>query len=558
MSKVASVNQTIAENVSQRISRLQPDENPFCCTEHVYLELSNECNYADVHKACPVARLRQNKDILPTRIVCEVLDTLGDYNFTGRIAFHTYNEPLMDPRLFTFIAYARRICPQSEIFICTNGYYLHQEMAEKLVQTGVTNIYVSAYSDSEYDRLSRIQVPIPYRVERQKLDQRLDSYNRPPTGDTRPCYNPLYQLTITASGKICLCCIDWKRQYTFADLHTQPFEQAMRNPEMWRIYDRLSQGDRCLDLCKSCRFARGPAGPEKSSGATNTFHKNPTVSLNTTPIPFGPRQIFKYDTSNGDLLIRQAREAFEKINYAVAFDIYEQLSEAFLAQSVQVLAEAYDQYQRIPDRDRYIMYQSRHFHFGIRSGDTVLDVGSGDTPFRYATHLVDLTVGDDFQGHDEMPCKHLEGKPVYECNIENMPFEDHQFDFVYCSHVLERVKQPEKACRELMRIARRGYIETPTPAKDLCMDTTGVSHHRWGIENRDGKLIFTPYNAVQINGLGSSILRDMACAPQTPREKAFAALVYLKAPLFNTMLLWNESFDFEVRPFETPATVGSG
>ncbi|MBN1817455.1 MAG: methyltransferase domain-containing protein [Sedimentisphaerales bacterium] len=558
MSTVAWIQGNNIETALQDYYVPGPDENPFCRTGHVYLELSNECNYADIHKSCPVSQLRQNKDILPTRIVCEVLDTLSDYNYAGRIAFHTYNEPLMDPRLFTFIAYARRVCPQSEIFICTNGYYLHQEMADKLVQTGVTNIYVSAYSDSEYSRLAQIRLPIPYHVERQKLDQRLDSYDRPPTGDTQPCYNPLYQLTITASGKICLCCIDWKRQYTFADLYTQPFERAMRNPEMWRIYDRLSKGDRCLGLCKRCRFSRGPSHPEESSNTTDDPESAVAVAQNAVQISFGPRQIPRSDASDGDRLLQQAREAFDNGDYNSAFDIYEQLAEAFPQHTIRILAEAYDQYQRISDRDRYILYQSRHFHFGIRPGDKVLDIGSGGVPFRHATHLADLTVSDNFHGRAGMPFQYLEGRPVYECDLENLPFEDHQFDFVYCSHVLEHVKHPEKACRELVRVAGRGYIETPAPAKDLCMDTAGVSHHLWGIENRNGKLIFTPYTKIQIKGLSCGILRDMACSPQTPREKAFAALVYLKAPLFNTMLLWEGSFDFEVRPSESPVSAGPG
>jgi phosphatidylglycerophosphate synthase len=42
--------------------------------------------------------------------------------FDGVIAFHIYNEPLIDPRLFSFIEYARRICPQGRILILTNGF----------------------------------------------------------------------------------------------------------------------------------------------------------------------------------------------------------------------------------------------------------------------------------------------------------------------------------------------------------------------------------------------------------------------------------------------------
>ncbi len=49
------------------------------------------------------------------------------------------------------------------------------------------------------------------------------------------------------------------------------------------------------------------------------------------------------------------------------------------------------------------------------------------------------------------------------------------------------------------------------------------------------------------SGLESDILLSMHCGPQTKREKAFAALIYLKADKVNTMVLWDTEFQFEVR-----------
>ncbi|UCE39033.1 MAG: methyltransferase domain-containing protein, partial [Thermoplasmata archaeon] len=129
--------------------------------------------------------------------------------------------------------------------------------------------------------------------------------------------------------------------------------------------------------------------------------------------------------------------------------------------------------------------------------------------------------------------------------IENLPFKDKEFDFVYCSHVLEHVVNPEKACNELMRVAKRGYIETPTPSKDLWLNNASVSRHRWAVENINGKLVFTEYSKEEIDGLQHNILRRITTDPQTSREKAFSALMHLKANVINTMLLWEDSFEFE-------------
>jgi SAM-dependent methyltransferase len=245
---------------------------------------------------------------------------------------------------------------------------------------------------------------------------------------------------------------------------------------------------------------------------------------------------------------RAARLLFESGSHAEAFDLYEQLVDAFPAKALSTLAEAWELYQRLPGKEsRYHLYVSRFFDFGIRPGDKVLDIGSGHMPFPFATHLADLAVADDAVGRAGVPFKHADGKPVYECSVESMPFADQEFDFVNCSHVLEHASDPEKACRELMRVGKRGYVETPSREKDLWLHSAGVSHHRWGVSRRGQTLVFTEYAPEDLEGLGCDVLMSMHCAPRTTREKAFSALLYLKASFVNTMLYWEREFGCEVR-----------
>lgn len=242
-----------------------------------------------------------------------------------------------------------------------------------------------------------------------------------------------------------------------------------------------------------------------------------------------------------------ARDQYQKGHFNEAFDIYEQLLRHYPGQGVQILAEVYDKFQLLPSSDRYALYQSRYHDFDIKPGERVLDIGSGDIPFKYATDLADIAIEDDKYGRAGVPFKYIAGKPVFECNVEELPFDDKEFNFVYCSHVLEHVAHPEKACDELMRVAKRGFIETPTRAKDLWLNTAKLSRHRWAVEKIKDVLIFTELTPAEIDGLQSSILLNMHVAPQTLREKAFSALIYLKADLINNMLLWQGSFGYQVR-----------
>jgi SAM-dependent methyltransferase len=244
---------------------------------------------------------------------------------------------------------------------------------------------------------------------------------------------------------------------------------------------------------------------------------------------------------------RAAWLLFEQGRRLEAFDLCEQLVDDFPGEAIGTLAAAYDLYQRMPsDSSRYDLYVSRSYDFGIREGDKVLDIGSGHLPFHFATHLADVALEDHQVGRAGIPFKRLHGKPVYECSVESMPFRDQEFEFVYCSHVLEHVSDPEKACRELARVARRGYVETPSGAKDLWLHAAKASNHRWAVSRRAGTLVFDEYGPEDVDGLGSDVLMAMHCSPRTRREKAFSALVYLKASVVNVMLYWERELRCEV------------
>ncbi len=263
----------------------------------------------------------------------------------------------------------------------------------------------------------------------------------------------------------------------------------------------------------------------------------------------GNRIKFALDVSSLDRAINILNEKLQLGEYLDALDICERLVAKYPQKAIPLLSNTYDTiYKSLRDKgDRFYLYQARYFDFGIRKGDKVLDIGSGNMPFPYTTHLADIALTNDNYGRAGAPFKYQDDKPVYECNIEKLSFGDKEFDFIYCSHVLEHVNNPERACDELMRVGKRGYIEMPTRGKDLFFDYAKISNHKWAVEYVHSKLVFTEYTNEEIEGLTCNVLNQMFECPETQREKAFSALVYLKANLINTMLLWDTKFDYEVR-----------
>ena len=239
------------ENITMELN----ESDLFKYTNRISIELSNLCNYSMIHKKCPINKIKA-PIILPSKIFYSIINTIKKFSFSGKIAFHTYNEPLIDPRLFKFIEDAKKSCPSCKIYICTNGYYLDQIMAEELFSIGANEIHVSAYSDREMERLSKINVDIPFSVERMNLDNRLNFYDGPKKKYSKPCHAPLNEIIVTREGKISLCCLDWKREYIFGDLHYQNLEGILKEGKMHSLYEKLSNGERTLNLCRRCGWAR--------------------------------------------------------------------------------------------------------------------------------------------------------------------------------------------------------------------------------------------------------------------------------------------------------------
>lgn len=184
-------------------------------------------------------------------------------------------------------------------------------------------------------------------------------------------------------------------------------------------------------------------------------------------------------------------------------------------------------------------YQKEYVNFDISSGDKVLDLGSGNYPFPLATHLVDLFVENDFhRGGVKLVTDH---RPLYAANIESLPFRDKEFDFVYCSHVLEHVDDPGKACREILRVGKRGYIETPTRLSDMIYNFSYL--HRWNINIAGNSLIFIEYSDREKKGTSTAYFFE---EQMNPYDNEVKRLIYKNRDIFCNMLLWEGSFEFYV------------
>src|SRR5215467_13052677 len=100
------------------------------------------------------------------------------------------------------------------------------------------------------------------------------------------------------------------------------------------------------------------------------------------------------------------------------------------------------------------------YQLSIKKTDYVLEVGGGHNPHPRSNVVVDKYVDDNT--HRSNNLKVLPNQKFLQADGENLPFENKEFDYVICCHVLEHVPNPEKFVSEQSRVADKGYIETPS------------------------------------------------------------------------------------------------
>jgi len=104
------------------------------------------------------------------------------------------------------------------------------------------------------------------------------------------------------------------------------------------------------------------------------------------------------------------------------------------------------------NRDRWVAGQAAR----LPAGSRVLDMGAGSCPYRpLFAHCRYET--QDFASLDPDQLRYGGyGSIDYRCDIANVPVADGEFDAILCTEVLEHVREPIKAVREMARILKPG------------------------------------------------------------------------------------------------------
>lgn len=180
-------------------------------------------------------------------------------------------------------------------------------------------------------------------------------------------------------------------------------------------------------------------------------------------------------------------------------------------------------------------------YLGLLKSDLVLDVGSGSGPHPRANVLCDKNIKDDterggrYLSKTKAGIKFLKNRTLIVGEGERLPFKDKSFDYVICSHVLEHSENPERILQELMRVASRGYIETPTEIYEMLF---GWPFHKWYVRLEDNVLVF---KRKKIYGNLEGLL-----IPYFLRDFNFVSFYVQSRDLLSIRYSWNEKINYKI------------
>ena len=263
--------------------------------ELVCLELSYYCNRACNY--CPIYKMeRSDKNLeMPEEMLENIVKSLSDINYDGRISLNLFNEPLASKNIFKNISFISKHLPKAIISLNSNGDYIKDlNYIKKLNDAGLKEILITMhtpknkkwnreYAEKQIEKFSR---KISYQLKKKDLKNLNFSFfegkllcevfctnwTSPKIANSRgglleefntktrvlPCEKPIREFVISYDGSTQLCChIFYNKEYN-KKISKLDYKN---NFDIFKIYSSniMSKSRRDLfdyspkkDLCANC------------------------------------------------------------------------------------------------------------------------------------------------------------------------------------------------------------------------------------------------------------------------------------------------------------------
>ncbi len=227
----------------------------------------------------------------------KILSELQEYNFSGRFAFHNYNEPLADNSIFEKITQAKEYLQTANLALYTNGDYLNISVLNQLISSGLSELRITLYPNNIENLQPSLELiekfckklQLPYRddhiVKKTKrfearflidnlfvriispniwtFNDRVGEITFTPLDSTKTrnisCNRPIHSASIDYLGNLKLCCQIYdtsdvkNKNYIIGNLSEKSFADLWFSPKFQKIKKEvLSANYKNLPVCNAC------------------------------------------------------------------------------------------------------------------------------------------------------------------------------------------------------------------------------------------------------------------------------------------------------------------
>jgi GTP 3',8-cyclase len=180
-----------------------------------------------------------------------IIDQLAEIQFTGRLSFHFFNEPLLRRDLEALVTVARSKLPLAYFVLYTNGDLLTDERYAELLSAGMDHFFVTRHDFDAYPTrpFQHVQHPHHFTV---------SGRGGTIAASTAPldiaCFAPSEMLIITVEGDVVLCHEDAEKQHIMGSFANQTLAEIWFGERFKTFRIPLEDGERFRadTICQRC------------------------------------------------------------------------------------------------------------------------------------------------------------------------------------------------------------------------------------------------------------------------------------------------------------------
>ena len=239
---------------------------------------------------CPRSdpNFEDKKEFITTQLHEKLCKELNEINYKGTIRYSGFVEPLLDKNIFNLISMCRSYMPNSNIEVVTNGDPLNLKRLNKLFDSGLNKILISAYDDKETaDKLEKLcldanlrqdQYIVRHRYYSEEKDFGITLTNRAGLMTNaehkiqalkeplkKPCFIPSYTFFLDYQGDVLMCPHDWGKKIILGNLNKEKLIDIWFKSKSIKIRKTLNKSNRNFVPCNVCDVEGTFMGEKNSS-----------------------------------------------------------------------------------------------------------------------------------------------------------------------------------------------------------------------------------------------------------------------------------------------------